>query len=229
MVQQEDWGTTTYIGAGSTATYSFEVTANPPDGTSYALFTIGSVGGNPIHYPIPIKVSSDPLEAVITDKPSPFILSTPQNVTLTLENCRGAGVKNILVTGEGIGVDVSPKQALVQSLDGGSSSDVNFVITPHQESNVTFSVTYQNGDNDHSVNVTLPITIGVDKTAAVPILNNVVLAASGSNYDITGDITNAGITNAEGVVVTVGPPAKGVGTYPVYAIGSIASDDSGDV
>ena len=108
-----------------------------------------------------------------------------------------------------------------------SSSDVDFVITPHQESNVTFFVTYQNGDNDHSVNVTLPITIGVDKTAAVPILNDVVLATSGSNYDITGDITNAGITNAEGVVVTVGSPAKGAGTYPVYAIGSIASDDSG--
>ena len=73
VMQQEDWGTTTYIGAGSTAIYSFEVTANPPDGTLYALFTIGTVGGNPIHYPVPIKVSSDPLEAVITDKPSPFI------------------------------------------------------------------------------------------------------------------------------------------------------------
>ena len=37
---------------------------------------------------------------------------------MTLENCRGAGVKNILVTAEGTGVDVSPKQALVESLDG---------------------------------------------------------------------------------------------------------------
>src|SRR5208337_3027855 len=31
----------------------------------------------------------------------------------------------------------------------------------------------------------------------------------------------------EGVVVTVGSPAQGAGIYPVYAIGSIASDDSG--
>ncbi|MGA2162606.1 MAG: hypothetical protein ABSG28_10505, partial [Methanoregula sp.] len=49
----------------------------------------------------------------------------------------------------------------------------------------------------------------------------------GSNYDITGDITNAGITDAYGVIVNVGSPATGTGTYPVYAIGSIAADDSG--
>jgi hypothetical protein len=231
--QEENWGTTTYIGAGSTVTYPFVVTVDPPDGTYYALFTVGTVGGNPIHYPIPIKVSSAPLEAVITDKPTSFSLSTPANVTLSLENCRDAGIKNIRVTADGTGVDVSPKQALIGSLDGSDasggtdSSDVNFVIIPHQESNVTFSITYQNGDNDHSVNVTLPITISTDKTAAVPILNDVVLTTSGSDYDITGDITNAGISNAEGVVVTVGSPAQGAGTYPEYAIGSIASDDSG--
>jgi hypothetical protein len=227
VVQEEDWGTTTYIGAGSTVTYSFDVTVDPPDGTTYALFTVGTVGGNAIHYPIPVRVSSVPLKAVITDQPASFSLSTPANVTLSLENCRYAGISNILVTAEGDGVDVSPRQALIGSLDGSNSSDVDFVVIPHQASNVTFYVTYQNGDNDHSINVTLPITPGVDKTAAVPVLNDVALTKSGSDYDITGDITNAGISDAEGVVVTVGSPAQGKGTYPVYAIGSIASDDSG--
>jgi hypothetical protein len=61
----------------------------------------------------------------------------------------------------------------------------------------------------------------------VPVLNDVALTTSGSNYDITGDITNAGITDAYGVIVNVGSPATGTGTYPVYAIGSIAADDSG--
>jgi hypothetical protein len=227
VLEEEDWGTTTYIGAGETVTYSFEVSVDPPDGTTYALFTVGTVGGNPIHYPIPVMVSSMPLKAVITDQPTSFTLSTPANVTLSLENCRDAGVSNILVTAEGTGVDVSPQQALIGSLDGSNSSDVDFVVIPHQETNVTFFITYQNGDNDHNVNVTLPIVLGDDKTAAVPILNDVVLTTSGSNYDITGDITNAGISDAEGVLVSVGSPAQGAGLYPVYAIGSIASDDSG--
>ena len=45
-------------------------------------------------------------------------------------------------------------------------------------------------------------------------------------YDVTGDITNTGISDANGLVVTVGSPAKGTGTYPEYAVGSLAADDS---
>jgi len=88
-------------------------------------------------------------------------------------------------------------------------------------------VDYQNGDNDHTVKVVLPIELGSDKTIAVPVLNNVELSSKGAYYDITGDITNAGISDAKGVVVTVGDPAVPAGTYPEYGIGSIASDDSG--
>ena len=73
----------------------------------------------------------------------------------------------------------------------------------------------------------LPIEFGEDKTAAVPVVNNVALTSKGSYYDLTGDITNTGITDAKGLTVTVGSPAKGTGTYPEYAIGSLASDDSG--
>ena len=104
---------------------------------------------------------------------------------------------------------------------------MTFGIIPHQASNLTFHISYQNGANTHTTDVVLPITIGQDKTAAVPVVNNVVLSSSGNTYEITGDITNAGVSDAKGVVVTVGSPAKGAGTYPEYAIGSIASDDSG--
>jgi hypothetical protein len=228
--EKMDWGTMTYIGAGQTMTYSFVVTADPPQGEShgavYALFTVATQEGYPVHYPIQVLVSSDPLKAAITDSPT-FSLSTPGNVTLTLMNCRDGALHNIEVTSEGTGVDVSPQQVFIGSLDADNSTDVDFEITPHQDTNVMFYVTYQNGDNEHSVNVTLPINLGVDKTAAVPILNDVALTTSGSGYDITGDVTNAGISDAEGVIVTVGSPANGTGTYPEYAIGSIASDDSG--
>ena len=77
IVQEDNLGTTTYIGAGSTVSYSFVVTADPPDGTDYALFTVGTVGGGPIHYPIPIIVSSAPLKAVISDSPAPFLFQLP--------------------------------------------------------------------------------------------------------------------------------------------------------
>jgi len=227
IVQENPWEGMSFIGAGSTMAYSISFTVKPPDGTYSALFTIGTQTGNAIHYPISIDVDSNSLTAVVTSKPTSFAPEAEQNVTLTLINTRDGEIDNAVITPEGSGIDADPAMELVPSIDPGSSTDVTFGITPHEASNLTFNITYQNGCNTHTTEVVLPINIGQDKTAAVPVLNDVALTTSGSDYDITGDITNAGITDAEGVIVNVGSPATGTGLYPVYAIGSIASDDSG--
>ena len=226
-VQEDPWEGMSFVGAGSTITYSIRFTVKPPDGTYFALFTIGTQSGNAIHYPIAIDVDSNDLTAAITSQPTSFAPEAEQNVTLTLMNTRTGEMDNVVITPEGSGIDADPAMELVSSIDPSSSTDVTFGITPHEASNLTFNISYQNGCNTHYADVILPINIGQDKTAAVPVLNDVALTTSGSDYDITGDITNAGITDAEGVVVNVGSPATGTGSYPVYAIGSIASDDSG--
>ncbi len=84
---------------------------------------------------------------------------------------------------------------------------------------------YQNGDNDHTADIVLPITLGDNKKAAIPVVNNVELASSGTSYTLTGDVNNAGLTDAKSMVVTVGAPAKAVEPYAQYAIGSLAADD----
>jgi hypothetical protein len=226
-VQEDPWQTMSFIGAGSTITYSVSFTVKPPDGTYPALFTLGTQTGNAIHYPILIDVDSNSLIAAVTSKPTSFAPEAEQNVTLTLMNTRDGEVQNIVITPVGSGIDADPTMELVSSIAPSSSTAVTFGITPHEASNLTFNISYQNGANTHYSEVVLPINIGQDKTAAVPVLNDVALTTSGSTYDITGDITNAGITDAYGVIVNVGSPATGTGTYPVYAIGSIAADDSG--
>jgi uncharacterized membrane protein len=221
------WDSMSYVGAGSTITYTMIVTSKPPDGTYYALFTLGTKSGNSIHYPVKFTVDSNAIKAAITDKPTSFSPDAEQNVTLTLMNTRSGDVKNVVITPEGSGSDAYPSTELVSTISSGKSTDVTFGITPHTASNLTFHISYQNGDNTHSTEVVLPIDFGQDKTAAVPVVNNVALTTSGTTYEVTGDITNAGVTDAKGVTVTVGAPAKATGTYPEYAIGSIASDDSG--
>ena len=226
-VQASDWEGMSFVGAGSTITYSVRFTVKPEPGTYSALFTLGTQNGNAIHYPITIEVDPNSLTAAVTSKPTSFAPEAEQNVTLTLMNTRNGEITNVVITPEGSGIESDPTKELVPSIDPSSSTDVTFGITPHQASNLTFNISYQNGDNTHTTDVVLPIDIGQDKTAAVPVLNDVALTTSGSAYDITGDITNAGISDAYGVIVTVGSPATGTGTYPEYAIGSIASDDSG--
>lgn len=227
IVNQDDWKTMTYIGAGSTISYSFRITADAPDGTDFALFTVGTKGGGSVHFPLVIKVNSEDIRACISTKPDSFTPSADESVNLSIANPRGGGVRNLLITPSGDGIAVSPSEKYIGSLDAESTVDVPFTVTAGHAGNLTFHISYENGDSPHSTDVILPIEFGEDKTAAVPVLNNVALTAKGSYFDLTGDITNAGITDAKGLVVSVGSPATGTGTYPQYAIGSLASDDSG--
>jgi hypothetical protein len=103
---------------------------------------------------------------------------------------------------------------------------IPFDIIPTTGTNVTFHITYQNGVmNEHSTDVVLPLNFGVDKSAVVPVINDLALVDQGGIYELTGDVTNAGITDANGLVLMVGPPAVPQQPYSNYAVGSLTSDD----
>jgi hypothetical protein len=225
VINTDTWNTMSFIGPGSMLTYSFLVTADPPDGTYFPLFTVATQTGGSIHYPLIIKVDSRDIRVGVTDKPDNFSLEKTDTVNLSIINPRNGNIKNIVVTPSGTGIDVSPSEKFVSSLDGGSSINIPFSITPHQQSNLTFHLSYQNGDNDHTQDVILPINIGEDKTAAVPVMNNIAITSVGSSYKLTGDVNNAGVTDAKAMVLTVGAPAKAIEPYAEYSIGSLASDD----
>ncbi len=126
------------------------------------------------------------------------------------------------------GVGISPLQSFIASIPGGSSVDVPFAITPYQAGNVSFSIQYSNGQNTqnpHSDTVVLPLTIGSSKTAASTVVNDLALTVLDGAYQLTGDVTNTGITDANGMVVSLGAPATPVEPYSSYAVGSLTSND----
>jgi hypothetical protein len=225
IMNQDSWNTMSFIGPGSSLTYSFLVKADPPDGTYFPLFTVGAQNAGSIHYPLLIKVDSADIQASISQQPDNFALSTKDTVTLNIINPRNAVIKNIIVTPAGEGIDVSPSQKYISVLNGQSSVEVPFSVTPNQQSSLNFHISYQNGDNDHTTDLILPITLGDNKKAAIPVVNNVELASSGTSYILTGDVNNAGLTDAKSMIVTVSAPAQSVEPYAQYAIGSLAADD----
>ena len=225
ILNKESWNTMNYIGAGSTMTYTFLVTADPPDGTYFPLFSVGTQSGGSIHYPLIIKVDSTDITAGISQKPDIFTLLTKDTVNLSIINPRDSAIQNIIITPSGDGIEISPSQKYISSLNGQSSVEVPFSVTPGQQTSINFHISYQNGDNDHATDVVLPIIIGENKKAAIPIVNNVELVSSGTSYTLTGDVNNAGLTDAKSMIVTVGAPAKAVEPYAQYAIGSLAADD----
>ncbi|MDP3396069.1 MAG: hypothetical protein Q8S57_05305 [Methanoregula sp.] len=227
VVGKDTWRTTSYISSGSTITYSFLVTASPPDGKHFGIFSVETKGAEVFHYPLLIKVDPTNIKASISDAPQVFPLAIEKTVNLSIINPRDGQIDNIHITASGSGIKVSPAEKYLSSLAAQSSVEIPFTVTPSQTTNLVFNISYQSGDSDHSTDVILPVIIGNDKTAAVPIVNNVVLTPKGSYYSMTGDITNTGITDAKGLTVTVGPPAQAMGTYAEYAIGSLSSDDAG--
>ena len=224
---KDTWQTMSYVSSGSTITYSFLITAPPPDGNHFGIFSVETKDSEVFHYPLLIPVDSTNIMASISDAPQVFPLAIEKTVNLSIINPRDGVIDNIRVTASGNGIKISPSEKYVSSLAAQSSLEVPFTVTPSQTTNLSFHISYQSGDTDHSTDVILPVIIGNDKTAAVPIVNNVVLTTKGSYYDITGDITNTGITDAKGLTVTVGSPAQAAGTYAEYAIGSLSSDDAG--
>jgi len=226
VVNQDKWQTLTYIGSGNSITYSFEVTVNGKDGKYFALFTTETKDGQNLHYPLTFKVDSEDLHAAISKKPETFTVDSAAAVNLSLINPRDGAITSIYIVTEDSGSDITPSQTFVSEVAANSFVEVPFTITPHKATTITFNISYQNGDVKRQISVALPINPGNAKDAAVPTINNLALTTKGTSYDLTGDITNTGVSDADGVVVTMGSPATGTGTYPEYAIGSLASDDS---
>jgi hypothetical protein len=227
VVSNGAYVTATSIGPAETVDFNFIVTADASDGTYFPLFTVSThvQGASAIHSQIKIKVDSTDVRASISSKPDTFSISKKDSVNVSVVNPRDGDITNVLIIPEADGATVFPSEYYAGTVKAGSSIQAPFQITPNNQTDVTFHVEYDNGDNKHTTDVVLPIVIGEDKTAAVPVINNVVVTSSGTNYQMTGDITNAGITDAAAMVVTVDPPARGVEPYTEYAIGALASDD----
>ena len=214
-----------HLGPNNTMTYSFLVSPQEPAGTYFPLFTVSTVEAGSISYPFQLEVDSRNISVIVTDKPDNFSLGTESTVNLTIVNPRDGPVKNIIITPSGSGFDIVPDQVFISSLDSGASQIASFQVTPNRESTIGFHVTYENGDNLHTADLVLPLNLGVNKLAAVPIINDVALTAQNGGYQLTGDVSNAGVTDASGMVLTVNSPANPIEPYTEYAVGSLASDD----
>jgi hypothetical protein len=219
------FNTKTTIGPGATVAYTFAVEVDAPDGTYYPLFSIEPVAyGNPIHSTLTVKVDSTDIRASIASKPDTFSISKKDMINVSVINPRSGNISNVLIVPESDGAEISPEESFVGDIAAGSSVKVPFYITPDRATNVTFHVSYKNGDNKYTSDTVLPLTLGENKAGAEIVVNNIESSGSGT-VTLKGDVTNNGLTDAKSVLVTVGSPATPVDPNPVYAIGNLEPDD----
>ena len=219
--------TATSIGPGQTFGYNFVVTADGSDGTYFPLFTVSTniYGGKAIHSQITFKIDSTDVRASISAKPDTFSVSNKDTVNISIVNPRAGDITNVLIVPEADGADIFPEESFVGTLKSGTSVQVPFSVTPEKATDVTFHVSFLNGDNKHTTDVVLPLNLGENRMGAQIVVNNIASSSTGSTITLKGDVTNNGLTAAKSVLVTVGSPATPVNPNPVYAIGNLNPDD----
>jgi hypothetical protein len=216
--------TTMNLGAGDSTDFTFTIRADARDGVYYPKFYLDT-GTDSFRYFVPIKVESTPIDASILDRPDSYTAGVKDTVTLVIGNPRESTLNGVTVTPQGSGIETTQTKVFIGDLEPGKSTQVAIEVTPYQESDLTFLIEYRNGINKHNESVTIPVTFGDNKLAAQLLINSIELSSSAGGYALSADVTNAGLSDAKSIVVTVGNPAKPTDPNPVYVIGSLEPDD----
>ena len=219
------------IGAGKTLTITLPISAKETEGTFYPTLYVDfkydsatNLQYTYLKYPFAVTVDSKSVSLSVVERPEYFEPDTTQVVGLSIGNLRSNQIDSITVTASGEGVSCEEGMVFAGSLTPGSSKDVFLtVITTDKTEEINLDVSYKNGANWHTETLVIPVEGGELKTGAELFINNVEVT-SGSGYTtITGDVNNAGLATAKGLVVTL-DGAEAVQPYPVFVIGSLDSD-----
>ncbi len=223
-------GPAMYNAAGNipqTRAFSFSVIADAQDGTYYPTFSLSFRDADSLYYKTPVKVDNTPLDLTVLDKPDTFSEGKKKTVTLQVANPRENNVRNVILEVTGDGITANPARMFIGDLAAGAKIPVNITITPAQATTVLLTLNYDNGYNPHTKTMDFPVTFGVDKKKADPVISNVQVKTDAGIFHITGDVNNAGLETANTVMVTSLAPAVPQDPYKTYVVGALKTDDFG--
>ncbi len=227
LLTSGSYDTNVNIGPLQTQAFVFSVGTDKSVGTDYPSFSLSFSAGNGLYYRTPVKVDNTPLVMTIADQPDAFAQGVKETICVQISNPRDNDVKNVIFKATGNDVTLTPSKTYIGYLAAGTSTMVNFTSTADDPTTLFLNVNYDNGDNSHTINATLPIVFTTDKLQADPVMSNIVIALNNGTYDVTGDVTNAGLSNANGVTVTSLSPAVPQDPERNYVIGTLKPDDFG--
>ena len=219
------------IGAGKSLTITLPISAKAVEGTFYPTLYVDfkydsatNLQYTYLKYPFAVTVDSKSVSLSVVERPEYFEPDTTQVVGLSIGNLRSNQIDSVTVTASGEGVSCEEGMVFAGTLAPGSSKDVFLtVITSDKTEEISLDVSYKNGANWHSESLIIPVEGGELKTGAELFINNVEVTTAVGYTTITGDVNNAGLSTAKGLVVTL-EGAEAVQPYPVFVIGSLDSD-----
>jgi hypothetical protein len=221
------YDTSANIGPLQTRSFVFSIITDEVENTYYPTFSLSFRDADSLYYRTPIQVDNTPLILSALTRPDTFTQGKKDSIVVQIANPRKNAVKNVILEVTGDGMTATPAKQFLGVLSANAAANFTFSITPDKESPVQITADYNNGDNTHNVSQILPVAFGIDKKQASPQMSNVEVKLESGIYHVTGDVTNAGLTTANGVTVRALSPAVPQDPYKSYVIGALKPDDFG--
>jgi len=216
------------IAPGSSLTITFELLVDEEmaEGLYFPVVKIDVQSYEDVQYPIPVRVSSDTVDLITSEVSSKLSISGSTEITLTAINNGKSQVEGVIVAPNDVtGIDVVPDNVFIGELEAGGSQDVSFSIKPSEigEQNLSFNISFKNGDNPHYKILDLPIEV-IETLDVAPIFTGVISSIKkGSSSRVTLEVYNAKTETITGVLVA---PVSDATIIPSkYFIGSMEPDD----
>ena len=216
-----------YLAAGSSIEVIFKlvVDKNMSEGIYFPNVIVDVSGGTDVQYPLLMKVSNSSVDLLQTSIPSKISKGGTTDIIITAVNKRENAVNEVIITPHGDDVDFVPSSYFLGSLAAKTSQDAIFSIEPLGlgAQNLTFDVSYKNGDNLHTNSLHVAITI-IQALDVAPIITNfpISITKSGSSR-ISIEVYNAKTEKITGVLIT--PICDATVIPSQYFIGSMDPDD----
>ncbi|TGC09694.1 COG1361 S-layer family protein [Methanolobus halotolerans] len=219
------------LGPQDTIKLSFNVKAKDSASIGTHFLNLQLVGGSnmyDLNYRIPVKVDDRDLKLIVSSLPS-TLMNEVSSVGVEVINRRPNDVTSVIVSPAGEGMIFTPSEFFIGAIPAGNRSTATFTLNTMQcdleRSNVSFAVSYFNGDNFHNAGETTRDVRIIDQHSL--ILTSLETERTGNTYTFSGDLNNFGTTDAKNVIVSVRGSEfiKPVQPYAKYFIGTLEADD----
>jgi hypothetical protein len=216
-----------YLAAGTSIEVNFKllVDTNISEGTYFPTAKIDVGGGTDVQYPLLMKVSNSSVDLLQKSVPSKISKGGTTDIIITAVNKRENAISEIIITPHGDDVNFVPSSYFLGSLAAKTSQDAVFSIEPLGlgAQNLTFVVSYKNGDNLHTGTLHVPITV-IQALDVAPIITNFPISITkGGSSRISVEVYNAKTEKITGVLIT--PICDATVIPSQYFIGSMDPDD----
>jgi hypothetical protein len=179
-----------------------------------------------VQYPIPIQVSNETVDLLLTDVPSKISISGSTLFTFTAINRRENTVEEVTIVPLDTSlVSYSPNNVYIGSLEADASSEASFSIQPNElgRQNLSFEIHFENGDNEHIETISIPVEV-IELLDVAPVFINIPSQVEkGKSSRVTLEVYNAKSESISGVIVT--PLTEAAVSPSQYYIGSMDADD----